>query len=86
MRPAPALSPCERGIPLIQVSRLNKEPFFINPDLIEFIEETPDTVISMDSGRKFVVVESIEEIIEKVIDYRQKVLKGVSLREAGGRI
>lgn len=60
---------------MIQVSRLNNETFYVNPDLIEFIEETPDTVISMESGRKLVVSESSQELIESIIQYRQRVIK-----------
>ncbi len=58
---------------MIKVSRLNKEEFFVNPDLIEFIEETPDTVISLQSGRKVVVAESVEEIVESIVRYKRKI-------------
>ncbi len=55
---------------MIKVTRLNNKQFWVNPHLIEFIEETPDTVISLTSGRKIVVKESAEEILEKIIKYR----------------
>lgn len=45
----------------------------INCDLIEFIEETPNTVISMASGRKLVVFETCDEIKEKVIDFKRQI-------------
>ena len=57
---------------MIQVTRLNKEPFLINSDLIEFVEETPDTIISMMSGRKMVVSESAEEVQRLILEYKRK--------------
>lgn len=58
---------------MIRVSRLNNAPFLINPDRIEFIEETPDTVLSFESGRKVVVSESAEAIAEAIVAYRQRI-------------
>jgi flagellar protein FlbD len=58
---------------MISLSRLNKEVFMLNCDLIEFIEETPDTVISMASGRKLVVKESSSEIKRRVIEYKRQI-------------
>ena len=58
---------------MISLKRLNKEAFMVNCDLIEFIEETPDTVISMASGRKLVVNESCEEIKRRVIEYKRQI-------------
>jgi flagellar protein FlbD len=62
------------ALQMIRVSRLNKQPFLVNPDRIEFIEETPDTVLSFESGRKVVVAESADEIANAIVAYRQKVL------------
>lgn len=58
---------------MIYVSRLNGEIFVVNCELIEFIESTPNTVISMTTGRKIVVSESIDEIIVKIIKYKKRV-------------
>jgi len=58
---------------VINVTKLNGDEFTVNADMIEFIEETPDTVISLISGKKVVVKEKKEEIIEKVIDYKRKI-------------
>ncbi|HOA80308.1 MAG TPA: flagellar FlbD family protein [Defluviitaleaceae bacterium] len=63
---------------MIKVTRLNDSYIVINSDLIEFIEETPDTVITMTTGRKIVVKETIEEIINYVIEYKQKILGDIS--------
>lgn len=70
---------------MIQVTRLNNETFYVNPDQIETIEETPDTVVSLESGRKLVVTESTDEIIKRIIQYKQRVLAGDKLGgERGG--
>jgi flagellar protein FlbD len=65
---------CERGEGMIEVSRLNKKTFILNCDWIETVEATPDTVITLTNGKKYVVVEKVEEIIDKVIEYKQKVM------------
>ncbi len=62
---------------MIRATRLNKEPFYINSDLIEFIEETPDTVVTMASGRKLVVCEKIETIVDEIVAFRRRIY-GVS--------
>ena len=58
---------------MIYVSRLNWKTFAVNCDLIEFVEATPNTVISMTTGKKIVVAESIDEVIVKIIEYKKKV-------------
>jgi flagellar protein FlbD len=55
---------------MILLKKINSAPIAVNSDLIEFIEETPDTVITLANGDKFVVQEPMSEIIEKVIEYR----------------
>jgi flagellar protein FlbD len=56
---------------MIRVSRLNKEHFFVNCDLIEFVEETPNTIISMASGRKIVVSENADEVKRLIIEFKR---------------
>lgn len=56
---------------MIHVTRLNDKDFVLNAELIETIEETPDTVVTLTTGRKFLVKESADEIIEKVYAYKQ---------------
>ncbi|NLY17666.1 MAG: flagellar FlbD family protein [Clostridiaceae bacterium] len=59
---------------MIEVTRLNNKSFFINCEWIETVEATPDTVITLTNGRKFVVAEDVEDIIRKVIEYKQKIM------------
>jgi len=56
---------------VIKVTRLNGSEFWINPHQIEFMEETPDTVIKMFSEKKVVVQEKIAELIERIVEYRK---------------
>jgi flagellar protein FlbD len=58
---------------MIQLTRINHIPLILNADLIEHIETTPDTVISLTNGQKFMVLESTQEIIHKVIEYRRSI-------------
>lgn len=57
---------------MIKVTRLNGKEFVVNAEQIEFAEETPDTVISLISGKKIVVNENIDQVIEKVIEYKKR--------------
>ncbi len=59
---------------MIKVTRLNNSELWINAEMIEFVEATPDTVISMISRSKIVVKEPPEAIVEAVVEYRQRVL------------
>lgn len=52
---------------------MNKSKFFLNVNLIEIIEETPDTVVTLTNGHKMIVTESAEQIIEKIIEYKRKI-------------
>ncbi|WP_325228011.1 flagellar FlbD family protein [Schnuerera sp.] len=57
---------------MIKVKRLNGKEFVVNSDLIQYVEETPDTVITLTTGQKIVVVETVDQIIEKVIAYKAR--------------
>lgn len=61
---------------MIQLTRLNHVPFFLNPDLVEQIERTPDTVIRLTTGVRFVVEEQAEVVVERIIAYRQRIVRG----------
>jgi flagellar protein FlbD len=58
---------------MIRLTRINRVPLVLNSDLIEHVEVTPDTVISMVSGQKFIVLESADEVIGKVKDFRRSI-------------
>ncbi|MDR2577435.1 MAG: flagellar FlbD family protein [Chitinispirillales bacterium] len=56
---------------MIALQRLNGEQFVLNSDLIESIESTPDTIIIMSNSKKLMVSNSIEDIVRKVVKFRQ---------------
>ena len=60
---------------MIRVTRLNHVPLVLNSDLIEHIEATPDTVISLTNGQKIMVLESAEQIVQRVIEFRRSILQ-----------
>ncbi|MFF1632393.1 flagellar FlbD family protein [Leifsonia sp. NPDC058248] len=59
---------------MIVVTRLNDTQFAVNPDLIERIHASPDTTLVMVDGAKFIVTESMGEVIEKIAAYRARVI------------
>ena len=59
---------------MIRLTRINHVPLVLNSDLIEQIETTPDTVISLTTGQKIMVLESTEEVIHRIRDYRRSIL------------
>ena len=60
---------------MIYVTRLNHTSVVLNSDLIEHIETAPDTIISLTTGQKFMVLESADEIIARVIQFRKLLLR-----------
>lgn len=60
---------------MIKVKRLNGKEFVVNSDLILYVEETPDTVITLTTGHKIVVTDTIDEIIDKTIAFRIKAVE-----------
>lgn len=58
---------------MITVSRLDGHDLVVNADLIELVESTPDTVLSFLHGKKLIVRETPEEVVERVIAYRRRI-------------
>jgi flagellar protein FlbD len=58
---------------MIVVTRLNHTPIVVNPDLIVFIEETPDTIITLAGGEKLVIEEKVGEVIKRVIEFKRSI-------------
>ena len=59
---------------MIRVTRLNGEGFALNPDLIERVEAHPDTVAFLVDGTKYVVRESVDEVLQEIREYRASIL------------
>ncbi len=58
---------------MIEVTKLNDTKILINPDLIELVEETPDTVMTLTTGRKIIVKESRQDVKNLVKSYRKEI-------------
>ena len=58
---------------MIRLTRINQSPFYLNADLIEFVETTPDTVVTTVNGQKVMVLEVAEEVVRRVEDYHRRV-------------
>ena len=58
---------------MVRLTRLNHGEVVVNSDLIEYVESTPDTVITLTSSQKIMVLESIEEVIDRVIAYKRRI-------------
>ena len=59
---------------MINLTRLNGQAFVLNCDLIERVDATPDTVLTLVDGTKYVVTESLDEVVERVRDFRSSVI------------
>jgi flagellar protein FlbD len=64
---------------MIQLTRLNNHPLMVNSDLIKFVEKAPDTVLTLVSGEKIVVLETSQQVLEKIVEYRRAILAGAFL-------
>lgn len=58
---------------MISLTRLNDKRFVVNAELIKMIEDTPDTLITLLNGDYFMVRESVQEVVDKAIDYARQV-------------
>jgi flagellar protein FlbD len=68
---------------VILVHRLKGQPLFLNADLIESVEATPDTVVTLADGRKYVVSDRPEEIVERSLSFRASVLVAAEEMRSG---
>jgi flagellar protein FlbD len=68
---------------MIKLTRLNGEVFALNADLIRYVESRPDTFITLDSGERTVVRETMDEVMRRAIEYQQtKLLLPTPRRDA----
>ena len=70
---------------MIKVTRLNGKEFVVNADLIQYLEETPDTIVTLVNHEKVVVKEKMDEVIRRVIAYQRGVRISVPLQESDRR-
>ena len=63
---------------MIRLTRLNKRPLVVNSELIKFIENAPDTVITLVTGEKIVVLETAEEVMARIVEYRRQLRRPIT--------
>ena len=59
---------------MIAITKLNEQEMTINCDLIELIESTPDTTITMTTGRKVIVKETVDDVLERIVVYKKRLI------------
>jgi flagellar protein FlbD len=58
---------------VITVTKINGKEILLNNSLIETIEETPDTVVTLTTGKKYIVKESVQELLSRIIEFKKKI-------------
>lgn len=61
---------------MIKLTGFNKKEFTLNAEVIEKIEIMPETLITLINGKKYIVIESTDEVIEKVLNYKKRIFSG----------
>ena len=70
---------------MVTLTKLNGTPLVVNAEMIETLEATPDTIVTLTTGKKILVKEEIDKVIERIVDYRRQVLKNlIFYKEEGG--
>jgi flagellar protein FlbD len=69
---------------MIQVTRLNGQEVYVNADLILFLEKSPDTVMTLQSGKKLMVKEEIDEVVNRIVGFKSRCFPFVTERSKVG--
>jgi flagellar protein FlbD len=73
-----------QGSNVILITRLNGSKIYINAELIKSVEPTPDAVITLDNGEKYIARETAEVVVDRIIEYQRKIhTQPVELKQAG---
>lgn len=62
---------------MISLTRINDMSIVLNAELIEFVEANPDTIISLSNGHKYLVKDTVDEVVKKVKEYKRSILIGL---------
>jgi flagellar protein FlbD len=68
---------------VVHITRLNGSTIYINAELVKTVEPTPDAVITLTNGEKFIAKETAEVVVERIIAYQQQVHAAPYLNRAG---
>lgn len=66
---------------MIFVTRLDDTEVVVNADLILTVERTPDTVLTMTTGARLMVKDSVKDVVDKAVDYRRRIGQGLTVRQ-----
>ncbi|HUS07711.1 MAG TPA: flagellar FlbD family protein [Bryobacteraceae bacterium] len=61
---------------MIRLTRINHQNIVVNSDLIEHVESTPDTVLTLTTAQKILVLETVDEVVDRVVEFRRRILQG----------
>ena len=61
---------------MVHLTRLNNQPLVVNADLIKYVEATPDTMITLFNGEKVVVLESVQQVVDRIVEFRRSLGSG----------
>ena len=67
---------------MINVTRINGAAFTLNAEMVEFVESTPDTIITMSDGKKIIVRDTVQDVIDKIIEYKQNCFTKLTIERA----
>ena len=56
---------------MIRLTRLNKNELVVNAEMIEFVEAIPDTILTLTSGKKIMVFEPVDTVVERIVEYKR---------------
>ena len=70
---------------MIALRRLNNQPIMVNPDLIESLEATPDTVVTLTSGNKLIVRDTMDEVRERIVEFKRRIYGPDARKRAAAR-
>ena len=62
---------------MIQLTRINRSSLILNADLIEHLQSTPDTLITLTNGHNYLVLETPAEIVDRIVQFRRECVAGV---------
>lgn len=63
---------------MVLLTRLNHQPLAVNSDMIKFVEQSPDTVLTLITGEKLMVLESSDEVVRRIVEFRRSVYPNCS--------
>ncbi len=66
---------------MIKITKLNNESVYVNPDLVEFVEASPDTALLMRGGKRVVVRDSVDAVLERILEYKKNIFSSVNIKK-----